>query len=182
MVFISYIYHTHLHLTGVPLLPCVQGEASPSDLGFALTTVSGGQCTAAKDTFAGKYDNSLSELSAAELTRRIVQYRETAAERRWPGSTWEDMQSIMYGAGAGAEAGTGAGAAGESLFPAAPWGGMAADTSIFVQSALNMTGVQAASQGEWRIFSKLGKIKFNKSLIGYIYYIYYIYVCCDLNL
>jgi hypothetical protein len=33
---------------------------------------------------------------------------------------------------------------------------MTACTSIFVQSALNMTETEIASSGRWRIFSKLG--------------------------
>ena len=42
------------------------------------------------------------------------------------------------------------------LFPTVEWGGMTADPSIFVQSALDMHQVQQQSQGQWRIFSKLG--------------------------
>ncbi len=42
------------------------------------------------------------------------------------------------------------------LFPDVEWGGMTADTSIFVQSALDISQIQQQSQGQWRIFSKLG--------------------------
>lgn len=43
-----------------------------------------------------------------------------------------------------------------TLFPGVQWGGMTACTSIFVQSALNMTKTELDSHGKWRIFSKLG--------------------------
>jgi hypothetical protein len=50
----------------------------------------------------------------------------------------------------------GAGSDHSALFPEVQWGGMTACTSIFVQSALNMTETEIASSGRWRIFSKLG--------------------------
>ena len=48
------------------------------------------------------------------------------------------------------------GAKNSSLFEGLSWGGMSTDTSIFLQSSLNMTEVQARAASEWRIFSKLG--------------------------
>ena len=42
------------------------------------------------------------------------------------------------------------------LFPGLQWGGMTSDTAIFVQSALDMQNIDDRSQGQWRIFSKLG--------------------------
>ncbi|CAE7532325.1 unnamed protein product, partial [Symbiodinium microadriaticum] len=44
------------------------------------------------------------------------------------------------------------------LFPTddLKWGGMTADTSVYVQSSVNITDVEVKSQGQWRIFSKLG--------------------------
>lgn len=47
-----------------------------------------------------------------------------------------------------------------SLFPGLEWGGMTADTAIFVQSGLDMDLVEQNSQGKWRIFSKLGAGKY----------------------
>jgi hypothetical protein len=43
-----------------------------------------------------------------------------------------------------------------ALFRTQAMGGMSADTSIFLQSWLNMSLVEAASRGKWRIYSKLG--------------------------
>ena len=103
------------------------------------------QCTLASDT-SGIYANSLSALSQAELVRRLVQHRDLQPDLQFPGVRWADIQQLLYGAG---------GIRG-SLFPGQRWGGMTADTAIFVQSALNMSAVQKMSQGNWRIFSKLG--------------------------
>lgn len=122
------------------------GEATPSDLGFSLTSNSADayQCTVDKDPWPTVYDNSISSLSAAEMTRRIVQHREIPEVMRFPGMQWEDAASALYGAE-------------ESLlFPSLQWGGMSADTAIFLQSSLNMTQVTADSKGQFRIFSKLG--------------------------
>ena len=121
------------------------GEATPSDLGFEFTAAAGDpQCGADKDPWPTMYDNSISALSAAELTRRIVQFREIPEDTRFPGMLWEDAQAEMYGAET------------SLLFPGLQWGGMTADTAIFLQSALNMTRVEQESQGQFRIFSKLG--------------------------
>ena len=38
------------------------------------------------------YDNSLSALAAAELTRRIALHREVDPSLRFPGATWRDIQ------------------------------------------------------------------------------------------
>ena len=43
-----------------------------------------------------------------------------------------------------------------ALFPSTSWGGMSADTAIYVQSALDINTVEIESDGQWRIFSKLG--------------------------
>jgi hypothetical protein len=58
---------------------------------------------------------------------------------------------------------------GESaLFPSVQWGGMTADTSIYLQSALNMSSVQLDASGQWRIFSKLGAGYSSSRLVGEI--------------
>lgn len=104
------------------------GEATPSDLSYSLTSKDADlKCTAAKDPWPKVYDNSLSALAAAEMTRRIVQFREISPELRFPGATWHDMKEEMYGAEK------------STLFPGQIWGGMTVDTAIFLQSALNMT-------------------------------------------
>lgn len=55
------------------------GEATPSDLGFTLTSsIDNGSesCVADKDPWPTVYSNTISSLSAAEMTRRIALYRE----------------------------------------------------------------------------------------------------------
>ena len=90
------------------------GEATPSDLGFDITTTNGQSCEADPDLTTTVYDNSLSvlaymsmldkfthfliilqALSAAELTRRIVQFRDMPDDMKFPNSTFIDMQHIM---------------------------------------------------------------------------------------
>mgnify|MGYP004278102647 CR=1 FL=1 len=117
------------------------GEPTPSDLSFVLDG-----CQIDKDAPATTYENSISALAAAEMLRRIVLYREITPDERFPGVTWDDIQHILYGAGE------------QSLFfPGQGWGGMTADTAIFVQSALEARNVSFNDpEGKWRIFSKLG--------------------------
>lgn len=121
------------------------GEATPADLSLTLTTANGAaQCSAAKDPWPTTYANSLSALAAAEMTRRIVQHREVSSELRFPGADWKDIRDELYGP------------AESLLFPGLRWGGMSADTAVYLQSSLNMTDVELAASGRWRIFSKLG--------------------------
>ena len=56
------------------------------------------------------------------------------------------MQNILYGANS------------SELFKGLEWGGMTADTAIFLQSTNKMTELlnTANHQDQWRIFSKLG--------------------------
>ena len=102
------------------------------------------------------YNNHISALSAVEMARRIVLHREIPENLRVPGLLWDDVQTILYGAET------------STLFPGLLWGGMAADTAIFVQTALNMTAVEEAARGEWRIFSKLGAGWSTSRLVGEI--------------
>lgn len=108
------------------------GEATPSDLS---TKISDGpthtqQCSAEKDPWPTVYSNSLSALAAAEMARRIALHREVDAAFRFPGSSWTDIQSELYGAET------------SYLFPGLTWGGMTTDISVYVQSALNITDVE----------------------------------------
>lgn len=96
--------------------------------------------------------------SAAEFTRRIVQFRDLPSDMQYPNATFADMQNIMYGAKQ----------QDSQLFPTVQWGGMTADISIFLQSALDMTEVQQQSNGQWRIFSKLGAGFSSSRLVGEI--------------
>ena len=120
------------------------GEATPSDLGYTLTASSGEVCAVDKDPWPKVYTNTISALTAAELTRRIAQFRDIPEDIRFPGMQWEDAQAILYGAET------------SGLFPGLQWGGMSTDPTVFLQSALNMTQVEEQSAGQFRIFSKLG--------------------------
>jgi hypothetical protein len=125
-----------------------------------MTCSDGTQCALQKES-PPVYPNSLSMLSAAEMTRRIALYRDLDPALTFPDSKWEDMQEILYARpslpppsssslsryGAGDHT---------TLFPEVQWGGMTACTSIFVQAALNMTQTELEASGQWRIFSKLG--------------------------
>ena len=131
------------------------GEPTPPDLGFAFSAPADDDdaddhnctCAVQPDHSGVVIPNALSPLSLAELLRRLVLHRAVAPERRFPGVSWADVQDMLYGARTPA------------LYPAAQarWGGMSADTAIFVQAALGDLPARAArSGGQWRIFSKLG--------------------------
>lgn len=112
------------------------GEATPSDLGFVFRSAdSQSECTADKDPWPTVYTNTISALSAAELTRRIVQHREIPETFRFPGASWDDIQvprivAHCYLSCAQEEL---YGAKNSALFPGLQWGGMTADTGIFLQ-------------------------------------------------
>lgn len=57
---------------------------------------------------------------------------------------WIDVADELYGA------------ENSAFFPGLQWGGMTSDISVFIQSALDMNEVEERSDGEWRIFQKLG--------------------------
>ena len=126
------------------------GEATPVDLGFRLTSNSDGavSCAAIDKPLNStpKYDNSLTALAAAEMTRRLVLHDAVDPSLHFPYITSADTRTILQGADYTANA---------TLFPL-QMGGMSADTSIFLQSHLDMNSVEEASQGNWRIYSKLG--------------------------
>lgn len=97
-------------------------------------------------------NNNLSTLTMAEFLKRLVMHREDASTRL-PGIQWEDLEVLFYGPtqskwyplpGDNGNA------------PPRNWGGMSADTGIYLQSAVDIHAVEAASHGRWRIFSKLG--------------------------
>eukprot|EP01039_Chlorochromonas_danica_P001863 gene1863-2038_t len=124
------------------------GEATPSDLGFDISSSGqAGVCTADKDPWPVTYSNSLTALAAAELTRRIALHRELPPSLQFPGVLWEDIQNLLYGAKESV------------LFPGQQWGGMTADTAIFMQSSPSLTALlkdDSINQANFRIFSKLG--------------------------
>ena len=124
------------------------GEPVPSDLGYKYVDYAVPQdqrvCSVVPDLSGPVFQNHISAFTAAELTRRIVLFRETIPENRFPGEAWTDVQDQLYGADP------------SLLFPGLQWGGMSTDTAIFLQAAINMTQVSQQSLGHWRIFSKLG--------------------------
>lgn len=139
------------------------GEATPSDLGFAISpppdhsasspatgsfSPSLNDCSVDKDPWPTIHDNTISALTEVEMLRRLVMHRDVKESLRFPGTRWEDIQQILYGAASNESA----------LFPGESWGGMTADIGIFMQTALNLPKLIESidTQGKWRIFSKLG--------------------------
>jgi hypothetical protein len=130
------------------------------------------------------YTNGLTALALAEALRRAALHRELPTERQFPNTAWADLAAMLYGAAASA------------LFPGLAWGGLSADTAIYIQAgvadALEAAGnfsrrrnrssdrnrrpagsrgepsgarsssddalvaMDAATDGQWRVFSKLG--------------------------
>ena len=135
------------------------GEATPGDLGFVLTPVEGSPvCSATQNTFHPSCSNSLSSLAAAEMTRRLVLHDSISDPLRFPLLLQRDVDSILRGSNSSS-----------SLFPGqAPFGGMSADTAIFLQSALDMEEVERASAGRWAIYSKLGCGYSSSRIVGEI--------------
>jgi hypothetical protein len=81
-----------------------------------------------------------------ELVKLIVMHRDLPPALALPRVTWEDLQQELYGHGCE-----------DGLFPSVQWGGMAADTAIFMQAVVEASlGNAALSGDQWRIFSKLG--------------------------
>jgi hypothetical protein len=90
---------------------------------ISVTSTTTSQCIADKDPRPTIHANTITALTAAELTRRLVLHRELPSELQYPGTHWEDIQSLLYGAES------------SLFFPGQQWGGMTADTAIFLQSA-----------------------------------------------
>jgi len=123
------------------------GEATPSDLGMTFVSATDGStCAADKDPWPTIRDNTISALSAVEMARRIAQHQSVDEELRFPGATWADVQTLLYGAESSA------------LFSGLKWGGMSADTAIFLQQGLQLSDYleKTNTMGKWRIFSKMG--------------------------
>jgi len=120
------------------------GEASPSDLQLVISE-GVEECSLDIDAWLNIYENTISALTAVELLRRIVLHSDVPDEMKFPGLKIDDVKSMFYGASNNT-----------LLFPQQIWGGMSADTSIFLQSSLDISKVNEISRGNWRIFSKLG--------------------------
>ena len=115
------------------------GDAPPP-IGYTFTEPDGASITVAPDTATG-FGNHLSLFTLAEALKRLVLHREDP-EQRLPAIQWKDLRVLLYGA------------AGSEAYGA--WGGMSADTAIYVQAGHDMDYVEARAAGRWRVFSKLG--------------------------
>ncbi|MBM4356656.1 MAG: hypothetical protein FJ096_00950 [Deltaproteobacteria bacterium] len=114
------------------------GENAPG-LGYTFVDTAD-QVTIETDTSAG-YANNLSSRTMAEVVKRLVLHREEASQRL-PGIQWADIRVLLHGAEGSAKYGE--------------WGGMSADSAIYLQAAHDIDYVEARSHGRWRTFSKLG--------------------------
>jgi len=115
------------------------GAAAPP-LGYSFSEPGGASITITPDSTAGTA-NALSMLTLAESLKRLVLHREVDGQRL-PGLQWKDLRVLFYGAEASAKYGT--------------YGGMSADTAIYLQSSHDFSYIDQRAHGQWRIFSKLG--------------------------
>lgn len=116
------------------------GVPAPTDLGYTFTDAGGAKATIAPDDQSG-IPNHLSTHTLAEFMKRLVAWEDTAT--RLPDLTKPDVETLFYGPATSA------------WYPG-ELGGLAADTTIYVQSALDMDAVEKDSHGRWRTFGKLG--------------------------
>ncbi|MBD90018.1 MAG: hypothetical protein CL940_06755 [Deltaproteobacteria bacterium] len=115
------------------------GDSVPP-VGYTYTAPNGAELTITPDQTGG-YANHLSTATLAEAVKRLVLHREEPAQRL-PGLDWKDVQVLLYGAEDSASKGS--------------WGGMSADTAVYLQTGHDMDYIEERSQGEWMTFSKLG--------------------------
>ncbi|MCA9623532.1 MAG: hypothetical protein KC731_31135, partial [Myxococcales bacterium] len=85
--------------------------------------------------------NHLSSFTEAEALKRLVLHREEESQRL-PGIQWADLRTLFYGA--------------EGSTKYGDFGGMSADTAIYLQTGHDIDYLEQRSHGRWRIFSKLG--------------------------
>jgi hypothetical protein len=116
------------------------GEAPPASLGYTFTEPGGAGVTIEPDTTSG-IPNHLSMLTLAEALKRLVLHREEPSQRL-PGLQWKDLGVLFFGA--------------EGSQKYGDWGGMSADTAVYLQSGHDMGYIEARSHGQWVILSKLG--------------------------
>jgi hypothetical protein len=114
--------------------------AAPPALGYSFAEPSGATVSISPDTSTG-FSNHLSSFTLAEALKRLVLHRELP-DQRLPGVQWSDLEVLFYGTGGSSSYGH--------------WGGMAADTAIYLQTGHDIDYIEDRSKGRWRIFSKLG--------------------------
>ncbi len=115
------------------------GSAPPA-LGYTYSEPGGATVTLQPDLSSG-YSNHLSMFTLAEALKRLVLHIEEP-EQRLPGIQWKDIRVLLFGAENSAKYGV--------------WGGMTADTAIYVQAGHDIDYIEQRSHGQWTIFSKLG--------------------------
>ncbi len=116
------------------------GAPTPGDLGYTFTEANGDQVTMTPDETAGPA-NHLSSHTEAEFMKRLVAWDDPAT--RMPDLAKADVETMLYGPNT------------SGLYPG-QFGGLAADMTVYVQSALDLDKVEKESQGKWRIFAKVG--------------------------
>jgi hypothetical protein len=126
--------------------------AAAASLPYHFVMPDGSALDVTPDDASGGPSNNLSTLTMAEFLKRLAMHREDASTRL-PDIQWADLQVLFYGPAHSAWAPL-PGDNGNA--PPSEWGGMSADTGIYLQSAVNMKSVEKQAQGKWRIFSKLG--------------------------
>ena len=89
----------------------------------------------------GTFANKLSLHTLADALRRVVLHREEPT-LRLPGLQWKDIEVLLYGAPGSSKAGG--------------WGGLSANTAVYVQSGYDFDWLTDRAKGQWRIFGKLG--------------------------
>lgn len=115
------------------------GEPSPA-LGFTFVDGNGATVTIAPDQTTGP-QNRLSMLTLAEALKRTALFREEPTHQI-ADLTWPDVRTLLYGAAGSTKYGE--------------WGGLSADTAIYMQSAHDWDYIETRARGRWRVFSKLG--------------------------
>ena len=115
------------------------GAAAPS-LGYTFKEQGGASVNINPDLSAGPA-NHLSSFTMAEAVKRLVLHREEA-DQRLPGIQWADLRVLFFGADSSAKYGQ--------------WGGMTADTAIYLQTGHDIDYIEKRSKGQWLILSKLG--------------------------
>lgn len=87
--------------------------------------------------------NLLSTHTLAEALKRLVMYREDPTTRL-EYSTWDDIKVLLYGSES------------SKRYDQQTPQGMESDPSVYAQEAVNISMIDDNTQGQWRIFSKLG--------------------------
>ena len=136
--------HNWLGTTSSCTLGGDYGCTNEYGLGYSFTLLNNSNdiCPLSNTKFV-TIPNSLNTLTQAEFYKRLVMVREEP-EYSYPYVTWDDVKQLMYGP------------VNSSMFPGIKWGAGSTDTSWYIQSGTNITNIQERSNGQWRIFSKLG--------------------------